>query len=163
MIIDNNDSYGRIRGMLAITTIFFATLIAVSILYDIFPKYLIPMSQTAYALSFGGLFIIYLIYRVGLKYHYIIYNDESNKIILRHYPFTSFFNTKYTSIEIPFNTLYKIEIQKAFFKMREELIIYQTLKEGVSKYKPIPLTALTKKEKKDLINALNQHARIKMQ
>jgi hypothetical protein len=163
MIIDNNDSYTRIRGVLAIVTIFFATLIALSILYDFFPNYLIPMSRTAYALTFGGLFIVFLVFRTNLKYHYIIYNDEKNKIILRYYPFTSFFNTKYTSIEMPYDALYKIEIQKVFFKRREELIIYQTLKEGVAKYKPIPLTALTKKEKKDLIDSLNQHARVKMQ
>ena len=162
MNIDNSDSYARIRGILAVVTIFFSSLIAISILYDIFPTYLIPMSRTVYALIFGGLFIVYLIYRSKLKYHYIIYNDESNKIILRYYPFTSFFNTKYISIEIPFEALHKIEIQKAFFNKREELIIYQTLKEGVAKYKPIPLTALTKKEKNDLIQSLNQHARIKM-
>jgi len=163
MIIDNNDSYTRIRGVLAVVTIFFATLIAISILYDIFPTYLIPMSRTAYALTFGGLFIVYLVFRAKLKYHYIIYNDENNKIILRYYPFTSFFNTKYVSIEMPLDALYKIEIQKVFFKMREELIVYQTLKEGVAKYRPIPLTALTKKEKKNLIDSLNQHARVKMQ
>jgi hypothetical protein len=163
MNIDNSDSYTRIRGTLAIVTIFFATLIAISILYDLFPNYLIPMSRTAYALTFGGFFILFLIYRTELKYQYIIYNDENNKIILRYYPFTSFFNTKYTSIEIPFNSLYKIEIQKVFFNRREELIIFQTLKEGVAKYKPIPLTALTKKEKNDLIQSLNHYARIKMQ
>jgi hypothetical protein len=59
--------------------------------------------------------------------------------------------------------LYKIEINKVFFGFREELTIYQTTKEGVAKYKPVPLTALTKKEKEQLLQSMNNHARVKMQ
>ncbi len=162
MIIDNKDAYDRIRGKLALTTIFFSGLIALAVLYDFMPKYLIPMSQLSYALTFAGFFIVYLIFRANLRYHFIIYNDEGEKIILRNYPLSSF-KSRYISIEIPFNALYKIEIQKKFFNFREELIIYQTVKEGVAKYKPIPLTALTKKEKEQLLQSLNKFARVKMQ
>jgi hypothetical protein len=126
------------------------------------PKYLIPMRQLYYALIFAGIFVIYLLFRANLKYHFIIYNDEGDKIVFRHYPLSSF-QSKYVSIEIPFNALYKIEINKVFFGFREELTIYQTTKEGVAKYKPVPLTALTKKEKEQLLQSMNNHARVKMQ
>jgi hypothetical protein len=162
MKIDNQDAHDRIRGILALATFFFSGLIALATLYDILPTYLFPISKLAYSLIFGGFFVIYLIYRSKLKYHYIFYDDESNKIILRYYPFSSF-NAKHMSIEIPYDLLYKIEIQKAFLKFREELIIYQVVEKGVAKYKPIPLTALTRKEKKQLIEALNKFARVKMQ
>jgi len=162
MNIDNQEAYHRIRGILVLATIISSTLIAISVLYDFFPAYLFPISRLAYALIFGGLFIIFLIYRTMLKYHYINYNDESNKITLRFYPFTSF-NAKHTSIEIPLDSLYKIELNKTFFKFREELTIYQVVKKGVAKYKPIPLTALTIKERNQLIEALNKFARVKMQ
>lgn len=162
MIIDNKDAYDRIRGKLAVATIFFSGLIAFAVLYDILPKYFIPISKTAYALIFAGLFILLLIFRANLKYHFIMYNDEGEKIILRYYPLSSF-KTKFISIEIPFNALYKIEINKVFFGFREELVIYQKVKEGIAKYKPIPLTALTKKEKENLLQSLNKLARVKMQ
>jgi len=162
MIIDNKDAYDRIRGKLAVTAIFFSALVAFSVLYDFLPKYFIPMSQLAYTLTFVGFFVLFLIYRTNLKYHFIIYNDEEDKIVLRYYPLSSF-KTKFISVEIPYKSLYKIEIQKKFFNQREELIIFQVVKEGVAKYKPIPLTALTKKEKEQLITSLNKFARIKMQ
>lgn len=162
MNIDNQDAHDRIRGILVLVTIFFSTVIAISALYDFFPAYLFPISRLAYSLIFGGFFIIFLIYRTKLKYHYILFNDESDKITLRYYPFTSF-NAKHMSIEIPFDSLYKIEINKAFFNFREELIIYQVVKKNIAKYKPIPLTALTIKEKNQLIEALNKYARVKMQ
>ena len=162
MIIDNKDAYERLRGILAIATIIASGLIAFSVFYDFLPNYFIPMSQLAYALTFAGLFVLYLIYRINLKYHFIIYNDEEEKIVLRYYPLSSF-KTKFISIEIPYNELYKIEVQKKFFNFREELIIFQVIKEGVAKYKPIPLSALTKKEKEKLLAALNKFARIKNQ
>ncbi len=162
MKIDNKDSYDRLRGQLVIAIFIVATLISISMFYDFFTIYFIPISGSTYAFIFGGLLLLYIIYRNGLKYHFIIYDDESDKIILRYYPQSSFL-TKYTSIEIPFNSLYKIEITRAFFNQREELTIHQTVKKGVAKYKPIPLTALSNKQKKDLLNALNSHAKVKMQ
>lgn len=162
MNIDNQDAHDRIRGMLAVATIIFSGLIAFAALYDTLPTYLFPISRLAYSLIFGGFFIIFLIYRANLKYHYIFYNDESDKIILRYYPFSSF-NPKHMAIEIPIDSLHKIEVNKAFLNLREELIIYQIVNKGVAKYKPIPLTALTLKEKNQLIDSLNKHARVKMQ
>jgi hypothetical protein len=162
MKLDNKDAYDRIRGQFVLAIFIDATLISLSIFYDFLTVYFIPISGTAYALIFASLLLIYIIYRSGLKYHFIIYDDESNKIILRYYPVMSLI-TKYTSIEIPFNSLYKIEITNKFFNQREELIIHQVVKKGVAKYKPIPLTALSNKQKKDLLNALNSHAKVKMQ
>ena len=160
MIIDNKDAYDRIRGKLVIATILFSGLIALSTLYDFLPKYFIPMSKLSYAMTFIGFFILFLIYRSNLRYHFIIYNDEEDKIVLRYYPLTTF-KSKFISIEIPFNVLYKIETNKKFLNLREELTIYQKVKEGVAKYKPIPLSALTKKEREQLLQALNSHAQVK--
>jgi hypothetical protein len=162
MKLDNKDSYDRIRGQFVISIFIAATLISISMFYHFFTNYFIPISRGAYAGIFSGILLLYIVYRFGLKYHFIIYDDESDKILLRYYPVSSFM-TKYTSIEIPFNALYQIEIQKAFFNQREELIIHQVVKKGIAKYKPIPLSALSNKQKKDLINALNSFAKVKMQ
>lgn len=161
MKIDNRDSYDKLRGQLVIVIFVTILLISLSIFYNLFTEYFIPINKYAYVIIFSILFILYLIYRTGVKYHFIIYDDETDKIILRYSPLTSF-SPKHLSIEIPFNSLYKIEIKKEFFNLRDELIVYQTIKQKIAKYKPIPLTGLSKKEKSDLINALNSFAKIKI-
>lgn len=161
MKFDNKDAYDRIRGQFVLAIFIAATLISFSVFYDYLTLYFIPISKVAYASIFGSMLIIYIIYRFQLKYHFIIYDDEGDKIILRYYPVTSIV-TKYISIEIPFDSLYKIEINRAFFNQREELIVHQETKKGIAKYKPIPLTALTKRQKRELINALNSLAKVKM-
>ncbi|MBI5540345.1 MAG: hypothetical protein HY951_09830 [Bacteroidia bacterium] len=161
MKLDNKDAYDRIRGQFVLAIFIAATLISFSVFYDYLTLYFIPISNLAYAIIFSSLFIIYIIYRLQLKYHFIIYDDEGDKIVIRYYPVTSFI-TKYISIEIPFDSLFKIEIKRTFFNQREELIVHQTTKKGIAKYKPIPLTALTNNQKRDLINALNSLAKVKM-
>lgn len=161
MEFDNKNAYDRIRGKLAVVTIIFSGLIGLSILYDFFQMYLFNVNKWVYTSFFAFLFVLYLVYRAGLKYHFIIYNDEGGKIILRYYPLSSF-RIKFLSVEIPYNALYKIEVNKVFFGLREEMTIYQTVKGKIAKYKPIPLSALSKKEKTNLINSLNKFAQVKM-
>lgn len=161
MKIDNRDSYEKLRGQLVIVTFVAAILISISMFYDVFTEYLFPINKNIYSYTFGFLFVLYLIYRVKLKYYFIIYDDEDDKIILRYYPFTSF-SPKHLSIEMPFNSLHKIEIKKEFFNLRDELIIYQVVKKQIAKYKPIPLTGLSKKQKTELLNALNSFAKHKI-
>ncbi len=161
MKVDNRDSYDKLRGQLVIVTFITAGLIATSMFYNVFTDYLFPINKIFYSIFFSLLFILYLIYRIKLKYYFIIYNDEEDKIVLRYYPLTSF-SPRHLSIEMPYNSLYKIEIKKEFFNLREELIIHQIVKKQIAKYKPIPLTGLSKKQKTELLTALNSFAKNKI-
>lgn len=162
MKLDNNDDYYRITGQLIIIAFIFFCLLSISVLYDVFHK-LIPIPSWIFPVFFGLLFLIYIFIRQNKKFNFIIYDDEEedNFILIKYYPMLSF-NPKHQMLKIPKNALYKIEIQKAFFNLREEIIIYQTIKKEVAKYKPIPITALNKNEKKILIQTLNQFAKVKM-
>ncbi len=163
MKFDNKSEYERIRGQLALVTIFFSTLIALGILYDIYETYLFPIPSWIYSIFFALLFALYLIYRSKKKYQIIIYDDEESPqhIIVKFYSMTSFI-PKYNMIKIPKNSLYKIEVTKVFYNQREELIIYQRLKEGVAKYKPISLTGLSKQNRQLLLETLDSFAKHKM-
>jgi len=161
MKIDNRDTYEKLRGQLVIITFATVLLVSLSAFYDLFTLYLIPVNKYYYIIFFSLLFIMYVIFRINLKYHFIIYDDESDKIILRYSPLTSF-SPKHMSIEIPYKSLYKIEINKKFMGFRDELTLYQTINNKIAKYKPIPLSGLSKKEKNNLINSLNSFAKIKI-
>ena len=163
MKFDNKSDYDRLRGQLVITTMIFFTFISIGILYDFYEKYLFPIPSWIYSIFFAILFILYLIYRHKKHYIIIIYDDEesSQHIIIKYYSMTSF-NPKYNMIKIPKNALYKIEIVKSFYNKREELIIYQKIKEGIAKYKPISLTGLNKQTKTLLLETLNSYAKHKI-
>jgi hypothetical protein len=157
MNFDNKDDYHRLRGQLAVMTILFSTLIAMSALYDHLSEWIYPMGRVFYTSFFGALFLAALLFRSQLKYHFVLYNDDGPKIIIRYYPMRAF-TSKYKSVEIPKNTLYKIEVTKSFFNLREELVIYQRVKEGVAKYPAIPISGLSRKHRTMLIDTLNTYA-----
>ncbi len=163
MKFDNKSDYERIRGQLALVTIFFSTFITLGILYDFYETYLFPIPSWIYSIFFAMLFVLYLIYRSKKKYQIIIYDDEESPqhIILKFYSMTSFI-PKYNMIKIPKNALYKIEVVSAFYNRREELIIYQRMKEGVAKYKPISITGLNKQSRQLLLETLDSFSEHKM-
>ncbi len=163
MKFDNKSDYERLRGQLVAVSIIFFTLIGIGILYDIYEKYLFPIPSWIYSIFFSFFFVLYMIYRFKKRYQIIFYDDEESPqhIILKFYSMTSFI-PKYNMIKIPKNSLYKIEIQKSFYNKREELIIYQKLKEGIAKYRPISLTGLTNKNKTLLLQTLDSFAKVKM-
>lgn len=163
MKIDNLSEYNRFRGQLALMTLIFMALIALGIFYDFYAKYLIPVPSWIYSIFFSACFVLYLIYRNQMQYHIIIFDDEeeANTIIIKFYPMLAF-SPKYNMIKIPKNSLYKIELQKAFMNRREEVVIYQKVKQGIAKYKPISLSALDKESKKQLIEGLNKYAKVKL-
>ncbi len=164
MKIDNQSEYNRFRGQLAFTTLVFMTLVALGILYDFYSEYLIPVPSWIYSIFFGACFILYLIYRSQMQYYIIMFDDEedANIINLKFYPMTALF-PKYNMLKIPKNSLYKIELQKSFMNRREEIVIYQKMKEGIAKYKPISLSALNKESKKQLIEGFNKYAKVKLE
>ncbi len=162
MKFDNKSDYERLRGQLALITIFFATLIAAGVLYDFYEQYFFPIPSWIYSIFFAILFVLYLIYRYHKRYQIIIYDDEEDPqhIALKFYSMTSF-APKYNMIKIPKNDLVKIEVQKSFYNKRDELIIYQKVKKGIAKYKPISLTGLNKQNKQLLLEMLDSYAKIK--
>ncbi|GAB4455603.1 MAG: hypothetical protein Fur0028_10610 [Bacteroidales bacterium] len=162
MKIDNQGDYNRLRGQLAFITMLFMLLIALGILYDFYTIYLIPVPSWIYSVFFGICFIGYLIFRSQKHYNIIMYDDEEdpNYISIKFYAMTSLF-PKYNMVKIPKDQFYKFEVQKTFANQREELVLYQKMKEGIAKYKPISITGISTIYKNQIFDALNSFAKIK--
>jgi hypothetical protein len=163
MKIDNKDDYDRLTGQMIIMAFIFFSLIAFSAIYDILHDYLIPIPSWTYTVFFIFLFLVYMFIRSQRKYYFIIYDDEeeNNFILLKYYPMIAF-NPKHQMLKIPKQALYKVETKKSFFNLKDELILYQTIKSNIAKYKPISITALNRNDKKNLLDALNRFAKVKM-
>ena len=55
------------------------------------------------------------------------------------------------SYEFPASEFYKFEIEKSFFKLRENIILFRKVKKGIAKYPPISLTGLKEKQRNQVI------------
>ena len=88
--------------------------------------------------------------------YFLFFSDNGEMIILRYYSL-SIFNQKKNSIEIPKKQFVKFETTKFFFGIEEKLIVYQNFRNKIAKYPPISLSAVDKKERERIKNALRKN------
>ncbi|MCX7953768.1 MAG: hypothetical protein N3A01_01100 [Bacteroidales bacterium] len=163
MKIDTKEDYERARGTLALVTLILFSLITIGFMYDFYHDYLIPIPSWIYSIFFIIIFILYMFIRFKKKYHIIFFDDEEepNFILIKYYPLTSA-SSEHCMIKIPKNALYKFEVVKSFYNLREELVIYQKTPKGIAKYNPIPITLFSKEKRKKIIETLNTYSQIKL-
>ncbi len=154
---DNLENLMKLRAMMYLWAFITITLGTIGIMYDVYTDYLIPIPGPYYSAFFVLVFIGYLIYRSNLKYHYIYFSEEGNKIVIRYYRFGGI-SQKYRAFEIAKSTLYSFEINKYFFKKRNELVIFQKTSKGVAKYPPLPVNALTPEQLSAITQILTMYA-----
>ena len=113
--------------------------------------------DTAYKfLICGTLSVFYLLFywfQYNMKYTYFFFSNNSNNLVFRFYAMQLFWG-KPRTIEIPKNSFLRHEIVIDFFGKRESLVLYQKVQKGIAKYPPISLTLMSKKQKKELEQAL---------
>jgi hypothetical protein len=158
MVIDNQNNLYKIKSKFFIIGFIFIVLITFSLMSDFFKVYFFDFSGWLYAFLFFTIFIIIITYRSILNYNYILFDDESDKIILRYYPI-KIFEKKFKSIEISKISYKGFEEKIYFFKQKHDIILYQKTIKGIAKYPPVSITALDKQQKKDLLFSLKNYSR----
>lgn len=135
------------------TTLFFLTVIAVLLVTNIYRNEIAGVDKYEFSILLACIYILNVMFSVIRNYHYIYYSDEGDKLILRFFSF-SFWAQKKSSIEIGKNELEKYQVNRQIFGLRENLLLYQKTKGGLAKYPPVSITALSKSEKKELLDSL---------
>jgi hypothetical protein len=155
MVIDIRRTAIRMRLRGLITAVIFTCLIILILLADVFEEVHFGISRSYLVIFFSAIYLIVILYIYLKDYHYIYFNDESNKILLRYYSMRPFSQAK-RSIEIPKGNLSKYENRTGTFGLNDKIVLYQKVKAGVYKYPPVSITALSPQEKNQLIQALNK-------
>jgi hypothetical protein len=158
MIIDIRKAVLKNKIRSFYSTLFFLTVIAVLLVTDIYSGEIAGIDKYEFSIVLACIYILSALYSTIRNYYYIYYNDEGDKIILRFFSF-SFFAQKKNSIELSKKELEGYQIDQKIFGLRENLILYQKTKRGTAKYPPVSITALSKKEKKELLNSLSIYSK----
>lgn len=146
MILNIKERATKIKLGYSVFIIVYLLLLVLSLIFTFTPNYLFEIIWSAVCITAFILFIV-------MDYNYIYYTNEGDKIIFRYQALNPFIvNPK--SIEIPKRSFYKFEFTKSLFGKKTNILFYQKTKDGVAKYSPVSLTALTKKEREELDNSL---------
>ncbi|RXQ89812.1 hypothetical protein EO244_13595 [Ancylomarina salipaludis] len=111
--------------------------------------------------SLFAFFVILVSLNLTREYNFIIYKDTDDKIIMRYYPLHPF-HDKFKSIEISKQTFSHFELKKRSMGLREDLFLYQMSAKGLAKYPGISLSALSKKQKAEVLDSLSKYSKKKL-
>ncbi len=151
--IENSKYVLNNRKRMYIYTIALAMVIPFILLSEFFDKPIFGISKYVISVFLICIYIGYYLIRYILDLNYIHFNIESGKLIFRYYSLRPL-NKQHRSIEIPINSFGGFKIQKSFFGLKKELILYQKVQGKLAKYPPISITALNKEQFLLLNNAL---------
>jgi hypothetical protein len=146
MKINNRNTATKFKRIFFITSIVIALTALALFLLD----------YTIYALASVGVFSIWYLYFHVADYHYIKFNDESDKIILRYYKAIRFGKPAYHSIEFPKYMLRKVYFESSLFGKLTDVSFMVKTKRGIAEYPSVSLSAIPFEERKRMEESLNK-------
>ena len=156
MTFDNSKTIISIRIKLFGVTVVFLAFIVLTYIAKMIKYPLLGMSDTTWTLILLGLYIVYALMPMILNYQYISFSDEGESIVIRYFT-AGIIGGRKNSIEINKQSFsgYKSEVR--VFGLKVSIILYQKLREGVAKYPPVYISALSREERVKIFRSLKQH------
>jgi hypothetical protein len=157
MTFDNSKSIIKFRiRLFVVTTVVLAYLI-LTYMAEIIKFPVLGMSETYWTLILTVIWLIIAITPMVLNYQFIYFSDDSDKLVIRYFN-AGIFGGKKNSVEIDKRTFSGYTTETRFFGFILSLTLLQRFNEGIAKYPPIYISALSSKERSQLFRILNSYS-----
>jgi hypothetical protein len=156
MTLDNSKTIIGLRIRIFAATVLLFAYFILSYFAEVIKFPLLGMSDTVWTSILITLFFIYALYPMVLNYQYVFYSDEGDTIVFRYF-MAGIVGGRKNSVEIYKNSFAGYKIEKKYFGMKQSIILFQQLREGVAKYPPVYISNLTTEEKAKVLNSLYLH------
>jgi hypothetical protein len=157
MTLDNSKTIISLRIKLFTATIVFLAYIVLAYFAKLIKFPLVGMSDTAWTLILVGIFLFIAFLPMFLNYQFISYSDEGEKILFRYFT-TGIVGGKKNSVEINKKTFSGFSTESRFFGLIQSITLFQKFNEGVAKYPPVYISALSREERAKIFRSLNLYA-----
>jgi predicted membrane protein len=157
MTFDNSKTIINLRITFFLATILLLAYIALTYVARLIKFPLLGMSDTVWTLILVFIWFVLTFTPMFLNYQFIFFSDEGEKIIFRYFS-TGLISGKKNSVEINKRTFSGYKIESRFFGLIQSMTLFQRFNEGVAKYPPVYISALSKEEKAKLIMTLKSYS-----
>jgi hypothetical protein len=157
MTFDNSKTIIGQRIKLFGATIVLLAYLAMAYVIRMIKFPLLGMSDTVWTVVLIGIWLLLAFLPMILNYQYISYSDEGDFLVFRYFT-SGMISGKKNSVEIKKTSFSGYKIESRFFGLIKSITLFQKFQEGLAKYPPVYISALTAEEKSKLIKSLNNHA-----
>ncbi|MFO8234255.1 MAG: hypothetical protein R6U04_02450 [Bacteroidales bacterium] len=156
MIIENKTKSLRISQQRFLAAIIFFPLIVVLLATDLIEDKFLELNKYYWAIIATVIYLGQNVYEHLKDFNYIYFSDEEdNKLLLRYVSLKPFDSKKY-SIEIKKEDLHSYKINRKSLNFKQELVLFVRTPQGIAKYPPISISALSEGELNQMKKVLNQ-------
>ena len=157
MTFDNSRTIISLRIKLFGATIVFLAYIVLTYVAKMIKYPLFGMSDTAWTLILVGIYLLVAFLPMFLNYQFIYFSDDDENIVFRYFT-AGMVGGKKNSVEINKKTFSGYKIESRLFGLIQSITLFQRFKEGVAKYPPVYISALTREERAKVFRSLNIYA-----
>lgn len=156
MTFDNSKTIISMRITFFIATILVLAYVTLTYVAKLIRYPLLGMSDTIWTLILVIIWFFLTFIPMFLNYQFVFFSDDGEKIIFRYFT-TGFVSGKKNSIEIDKRSFSGYKVKSGFFGLIQSITLYQKFNEGVAKYPPVYISALTREEKAKVIKSLSMY------
>ena len=156
MTFDNTKQIISIRIKLFFATVLILAYLAVTYLGKLIKFPVLGLSDTVWTIILLSIYLIIFLIPIVLNYQFVSYSDDDENIVFKYFN-AGMAGGKKNSIQIYKSTFTGYKTESRLFGLDQSLILFQKVGQGVAKYPPVHISALSRDQKNKLIRALNEH------
>lgn len=157
MTFDNSKTIISLRIKLFGATVILLAYLAMAYVIRMIKFPLLGLDDTAWTVILIAIWVILAFMPMILNYQYISFSDDGDNIIFRYFT-AGIVGGKKNSVEINKISFAGYKTETRFFGMIQSIILYQKFKEGIAKYPPVYITALSREEKDKVFKSLKHYS-----
>jgi hypothetical protein len=154
MTFDNSRTIIGLRIKLFVATVLFLAYVVLTYMAKLIKYPLLGMNETGWTLVLAFIYLVIAFLPMFLNYQFISYSDEGESIVLRYFT-AGIIGGKKSSVEIRKALFSGYKTESKFFGLIRSITLFQRIRDGVAKYPPVYISALTKEERLKLTRSLN--------
>lgn len=157
MTFDNSKRIINLRIGFFVATIILLAYLALAYVARLIKFPLLGLSDTVWTLILVGVWFLLTFTPMFLSYQYIFFSDDGEKIIFRYFT-AGFVGGKKNSVEIDKKSFSGYKMETSFIGLIQKITLLQKFQEGVAKYPPIYISALSREERTKVFKSLNNYS-----
>jgi hypothetical protein len=154
MTFDNSKTIISLRIKLFLATIVLLAYLAMAYVIKLIKFPLLGMSDTVWTVILIAIWAVLAFMPMVLNYQFISYSDEGEFIVIRYFT-AGIVGGKKNSVEINKATFQGFKVESRLFGLIQSISLFQKFQQGVAKYPPVYISALSRLEKEKVIKSLN--------
>jgi hypothetical protein len=117
---------------------------------------LLGLSDTVWTLMLVAVYLVIAFIPMLRNFQFVFYSDEAENIVFRYF-FAGIVGGKKNSVSIAKKSFAGYKTESKYFGLSDSIILFQKMGQGIAKYPPVYISALSRDQRNKLFESLNKY------